>query len=392
MNIAQIVCTFPPYRGGMGNSVYHFAKQAATAGHCVTVFTPLYPGKPVNISGPGLDMSQLKVERLRPLLPFGNAAMLPQLMWRLKNYDLVHLHYPFYGAMLPVLIAKLVFNRKMKLLLHYHMDSIGTGLKGLIFKFNRLFVLPLLFSQADFISCASVDYVKNSSLTLLYQKYHEKFITIPFGVDLNVFKPLLEEKKQDRRDILFVAALDKAHYFKGLDVLFRALKLIIDEQAQKSSGSKPSLRIAGEGELLDYYKQLARDLGVSDYVLFLGGLTNEELAKQYNNARVFVLPSVNQGEAFGLVLLEAMACGTPVVASNLPGVRSVFHNGVEGFAVTPGDEKELARKLWQILADDLLRKKMSEAALRLAIEKYDWDKIGADLVRFYYRANYTPKP
>jgi glycosyltransferase involved in cell wall biosynthesis len=392
MKIAQIICTFPPYRGGMGNSVYHFARQAATAGHCVTVFTPLYAGKAVNFSRPGFDMSNFKVERLRPLMPFGNAAIIPQLMWRLKNFDLVHLHYPFYGAMLPVLIAKLIFNRKMKLLLHYHMDSIGTGLKGLIFKFNRLFVLPLLLTQADFISCASVDYVKNSNLTLLYQKHRSKFITVPFGVDLSVFKPLTAEKNQDGRDIFFVAALDKAHYFKGLDVLFRALKLIIDEQAQKSSGCIPNLKIAGEGELLGYYKQLASDLGVADHVLFLGGLTNEELAKQYNNARVFVLPSINQGEAFGLVLLEAMACGTPVVASNLPGVRSVFHNGIEGFAVTPGDEKELARKLWQILADDLLRKKMSEAALRLAIDKYDWDKIGADLVRFYYRANFTPTP
>jgi glycosyltransferase involved in cell wall biosynthesis len=391
MKIAQIISTFPPYRGGMGNTVYHFARQTAAAGHEVTVFTPLYRNKPAISLEPAAALKNLKVERLTPLVPFGNAAMVPQLIWRLKGYDLVHLHYPFYGAMLPVLLSKLIFNRKMKLLLHYHMDSIGTGLKGLIFKFNRIFVLPSLIKQADFISCASVDYVKNSALTELYQQYHSKFITIPFGVDLGVFKPSPPAGNADEKIILFVAALDKAHYFKGLDVLFRALKLMIDDQRQRGIVVAPKLVVVGQGELQEYYRQLAGDLGVADHVRFLGGLTNEQLAEQYNKARVFVLPSINQGEAFGLVLLEAMACGTPVIASSLPGVRSVFHNGIEGFAITPGDEKDLAKKLFLLLTDDKLRDKMGAAALKLAIERYDWEKIGKDLVRLYFRANFTPK-
>jgi len=391
MKIAQIVCTFPPYRGGMGNSAYYFAKETAAAGHAVTVFTPAYRRKPDDKRRDSDEVVNCEVKRLRPLFQFGNAAFLPQLAWRLKNYDLIHLHYPFYGAMLQVLLAKLFFNRKMKLLLHYHMDSIGTGLKGLIFKLNRLLILPLLIKKADFISCASLDYVKNSALTGLYEKYRTKFITLPFGVDLNTFKPLPAEKNDSENIILFVATLDKAHYFKGLEVLLLSLKLIIEEKHLAETGIKLKLMVVGGGGLKNYYRELARNLGLADYVNFIGGLPAAELVKMYNRAKIFILPSINQGEAFGLVLLEAMACGTPVIASNLPGVRSVFHNTVEGFAVRPSDEKDLAKRIWQLLTDEPLRKKMGEAALKRAIEKYDWQKIGRDLVRFYYRANFTPK-
>ena len=391
MKIAQIVCTFPPYRGGMGNSVYYFAKQTAAAGHKVTVFTPTHRGTSNRLSSPILPNAVFKIEWLTPLFQFGNAAILPQLIWRLKNYDLVHLHYPFYGAMLPVLLAKILFNRKIKLLLHYHMDSIGTGLKGLIFKFNRLYILPQLIKRADFISCASVDYAKNSNLAELYDKYCSKFITLPFGVDLNVFKPEMTVNNNVEKSMLFVAALDQAHYFKGLEVLFKALKLIISADSCSVMRDKIKLTVVGEGSLKGYYQTLASKSGLSGYVMFVGGLSTSDLVKTYNQARVFVLPSINQGEAFGLVLLEAMACGIPVIASNLPGVRSVFQNGVEGFAVTPGDEKDLAKKLRLLLTDDALRTRMSQSALKLAAEKYDWEKIGTALVRFYYRANYTPQ-
>ena len=74
------------------------------------------------------------------------------------------------------------------------------------------------------------------------------------------------------------------------------------------------------------YKKIAKNIGIKKYVNFLGGVNDEELIKNYQKANIFVLPSVNSHEAFGVVLLEALSCGVPVIASNLPGVRSVFKN------------------------------------------------------------------
>lgn len=391
MKIAHIVCTFPPYRGGMGNSAYYFAKLTAAANHEVTVFTPKYRANTPESTAADFDFSQFKVERLSSFFSSGNAAFLPQFIWRLKKFDLVHLHYPFYGAMLPILLTKLLFNRRMKLLLHYHMDTIGTGLKGQFFKFSRFFTLPMLMKRADFISCASLDYAKNSALTDLFDRYSDKFITQPFGVDLTVFKPQPTIKQPNEKIILFVASLDKAHYFKGLPVLLKALKLLVSEQTFGLPEQTIKLVVVGEGNLKKYYQKLVADTGLNESVCFTGSLSTDELVKNYNQADVFVLPSVNQGEAFGLVLLEAMACGTPVIASNLPGVRSVFRNKVEGFLVVPGDENDLAKKISAILSNDKLRKKMSEAALNLVTRKYDWQKIGRNLVQLYFRAKYTPR-
>jgi glycosyltransferase involved in cell wall biosynthesis len=105
---------------------------------------------------------------------------------------------------------------------------------------------------------------------------------------------------------------------------------------------------------------------------------------------VVVLPSINQGEAFGLVLLEAMACSKPVIASNLPGVRSVFKNGNQGLLVKPGDVKDLVKKIKVILTDDQLAKRMGRAGRSLVINKYTWDKVGRRLDIIYHYVKYTP--
>ncbi len=391
LRVAQVVCTFPPYRGGMGNSAYHFSRLTAAAGIDTTVFTPAYrrsEGERRKFA----DGDSFKVVRLKPALQYGNAAFIPQLLWRLKGFDLIHLHYPFYGAMLPIVLRKLFLDRKTRLVLHYHMDSIGSGLKGLIFKLNRILVLPLLLRLSDFITCASLDYAKNSALTGYFERYQDKFITMPFGVDPDIFKAVEKRPSPEfEKNILFVATLDKAHDFKGLGVLLLALKSLLSDPNCLKQGLKISLTVVGSGEMQEHYQTVSRELGVADSVRFVGGLPPAELAGAYGRAAVFVLPSINQGEAFGLVLLESMACGTPVVASNLPGVRNVFHNGREGLSVIPGDAKDLAAKIKQILLDERSARRMSQAGIELVRKKYDWNIIGAELTRLYYRAVYTPK-
>ena len=98
MKIAHVICTFPPYKGGMGNVAYEQAKELANLGHEVTVFTPSYSKEKQDFN--------FNVVRLKSLIKFGNAAFLPQLIYRLRKFDVVQLHHPFFGATEIVWLAK----------------------------------------------------------------------------------------------------------------------------------------------------------------------------------------------------------------------------------------------------------------------------------------------
>jgi len=374
MKIAHLICVFKPYKGGMGNVAEQYASITAKNGHKLTIITPDYGQADFLFEKNNSD--NFDILRLKPILSFGNAASLPQLIWKLRQFDVVHFHYPFYGAILPVIIASLFKNKGSKLIVHYHMDSIGTGIKGLIFNVNRRLLWPLLFKRADFITAASLDYVKNSQIADSFAKCPEKFRQIPFGVDTNAFSYSTPNK--NLKNILFVGGLDQAHYFKGVSVLLKALNIIRSERKFDAQ-----LTIVGSGDLKYQYEAQAKALGIGAYVHFTGKVTDELLAANYKNASVLVLPSINQGEAFGLVLLEAMASGRPVVASNLPGVRGVFVSPSEGMLVEPGNENDLADKLLAILSDDNLIEKMGQAARQKTESTYSLNAIAKLLEAVY---------
>jgi len=387
MKIAQIVCTFPPYRGGIGNSVYNISESLADLGHEVTVFTPNYNYK--NEDEFHHHEGKFKIERLRPLYKQGNAAIVPQLFWKLKDFDIVHLHYPFYGAVMPILFIKLVLGRRMNLILHYHMDSRAGGFKGAVFYLYNILILPFLVRAAKIITCASLDYVKHSDLRKYYKIKPDKFRQILFGVNLEQFVTYYDDanKQRENKVILFVGGLDKAHYFKGLENLLKALAVIIKDKKLNSI----ILKIVGRGNLLTYYKNCALNLGLGENVKFYENVDNSKLVDFYNYSDCLVLPSINKSEAFGLVLLEAMACSTPVVASNLPGVRSVFKNGREGLIARPGDINDLVYKIKTILSDKKLAEKMGLAGRTLVENKYTWVKVGKRLDSIYHYVHYSSK-
>ncbi|MBU0722200.1 glycosyltransferase family 4 protein [Patescibacteria group bacterium] len=378
MKIAQIVCTFPPYRGGTGNTVYNISESLADLGHEVTVFTPNYHYKNEDEFHEG----KFKIERLEPIFKYGNAAFIPQLFWKLKNFDIIHLHYPFYGAIKPILLKKLLSGRKMKLILHYHMDSRAQGFKGAVFYFYNILILPFLIMAAQIITCASLDYVKHSDLKKYYQARPDKFRQIFFGVNLEQFVTCHDNQNKQRQNkvILFVGSLDKAHYFKGLENLLKAFAIVI----KNSELSSTVLKVVGQGDLLPYYKDCAFNLGLGENVKFYENADNNKLVDFYNYSDCLVLPSINKGEAFGLVLLEAMSCSTPVIASNLPGVRSVFKNGIQGLLVQPGDINDLADKIKIILNNKKLAQNMGLAGRKLVESKYTWDKVAKRLDSIYY--------
>ena len=372
MKIAHLVSTFPPYRGGMGNVCWEQANQLARLGHQVTVFTPQYKQKQnISIKTPFL------IKRLKPVAYYGNAAILPQVIKTLAKFDVIHLHYPFFGAAEIIYLARLFgYRRKTPLILQYHMDVLGKDWKRLFFGWHNKFTLPRIICLADQVIASSLDYLQHSSIKQLVSKTPAKFISLPLGVNTELFHPK-QDAKPTKPTILFVGGLDQPHYFKGVNILLSAFvqikKKIVDSQ----------LIIIGEGDLKQQYIALANQLGIRQQVTFAGSVSSEKLVDYYNSANLLVLPSIDRSEAFGLVLLEAMACAKPVIASNLPGVRTVVEEGKNGLLVRPGQVDDLAKKILIVLSDESLQKQYGNYGYQLVQQKYQWSVIAQQLERIY---------
>lgn len=370
MKIAQIVCTFPPYKGGMGNVAHDFSKMLTETGNDVTIFTPDYNHVCCKEKNPE-QTSAGKVIRLRPWLQYGHGAFLPQLLFKLPDFDIVYLHYPFFGTAEVVWLAKLLFDKKFKLIIQFQMNVDNYSFLSKILSSPAKIIRSSLFKRADIITCTGSDYVKNSDIADIYKKYPNKFREIPFGIDTSRFTPSSQKENNKIKKILFVGGLDKAHYFKGIDILLKA----VSELGIKNY----ELGIVGDGDLKSQYEKQAKKLDITDKVKFLGKVSDEELPGVYQQTDLFILPSINKNEAFGLVLLEAMASGVPVIASNLPGVRTVFQNGKQGLLCNPGDVNDLKNKIEEILSNDKKRVEMGQEARKLALEKYSWREVSKRL-------------
>ncbi len=346
MRIAQITPVYPPYRGGMGNVAYDYVEALKQEGHEVQVFAP---------------------STIKPVFSWGNAAFIPQLMWRLRGFDVIHLHYPFYGSAIATCIA--AFFTKTPIVMTYHMKTVASGWLGLIFKLYRFFVEPFLLASMNQILISSVDYANSIGIA------GEKVIDFPFLIDTEKYAPGESDIRQtlnissDEKVILFVGGMDDAHYFKGIDVLMHAF-------AKAKNGH---LILVGDGNLRSGYERLANDLEIENRVHFAGNV--DSLIDFYRAADLHVLPSVNQAEAFGLVTLEAASSGLPSIVSNLPGVRTLVQDGVTGWIVEPGSMSDLERCIEVALSSDL--KKMGEAARRRAVDVYSESDLGKKLTKIY---------
>ncbi|MDA3803110.1 MAG: glycosyltransferase family 4 protein [Patescibacteria group bacterium] len=374
MKIANIVCAWPPYAGGMGNSA-KLISEIISENHDVENFYP---------------------ENMDNLFRRGHGAFSPKLLFKLKKFDYIYLHYPFFGTNEIVYLFKL-FNKKTKLIIHYHMDVLNSGYLEKVLSVSSKLTRNSLFKKADKVVCSSFDYLENSDISHLYKKYPDKFHEIPFGIDLETFKPkntsskpenniiakaqdivkFINEKiiKKDKVDLIFVGGLDKAHYFKGIDILLEALSFLREKDWK--------LTIVGDGELKEDYKLQAYQLGLDKKVNFAGKLSNEQLINTYQNSDLLILPSINKNEAFGIVLIEAMACGVPVITSNLPGVRSVFEHEKQGLVFKTGNKEDLKEKIEYILNNKNIRKMMSSQARHLAEEKYSLEKMKTEINKLF---------
>ena len=366
--VAIVVCAWPPSGGGIGNNASYHLHYLKQLGYKAQSVTPQYK----NIS----IISDPAIEYLPVTLPIGKAGFIFSLYKKLKDFDIIHLYYPFFGTDIIILFFKLL-NRNKKIIVHYQMDPVGRGYQKIIFKIHIKIFLPLIVKVSNKIFVLSWDNARHTYLNTYLNTYNKKFIEIPNGIDTSIFK--IKTKNIDlagqynitskNKLLIFAGGLDDQHFFKGVDVLIRAFDKI------SKNNKEVKLMIIGDGNRKKFYERLVDDFGLGERVIFTGWIDNKKLADYYNLGSVFVLPSTERTESFGIVIAEAQACGLPAIVSNWPGSRLTIEDGKTGLLVEPKNENDLTNKIIRLLNDNDLRQAMSRKAIVRANEKYSWDSI-----------------
>jgi glycosyltransferase involved in cell wall biosynthesis len=368
MKIAEIIATFPPYHGGMGYVCYHNALELARRGHDVTVYTLEY-----NRLSYDNDPDEFKIVRLRTPMIYGDAGIVPQLYTGLKGYDIVHLHYPFFGGAEYVYFASLV--RGNKYFLTYHMDVHGnTFLKKLLLSLYEKLFMRRIIQKADLIGALSKAHLTSSKAAKFVD--WSKVVEIPNGVDTDAFSPQKKNEAligkyglEDKIVVLFVGNLLP---LKGLHFLIDAMSVITDDRIV--------LLVVGGGYSENEYKEQVIKKGLQKKIIFAGPQSHDSsLPEYYNLGDFLVLPSTS--EAFPLVVLEAMASGKPAIVSSLPGPSGLVREGVDGFIARVGDSDDLRQKIELLAGRPDLCRTMGEAARQKVLEKYNWERIAGMLER-----------
>ncbi len=286
------------------------------------------------------------------------------------NADIYHSHVP--SPFFAIRLAELAARYKKPHVVTYHNDVVvpsrvngyrlpavfGRKIEGA----NASFVKPVL-EKADMILATTRSYAGTSSILL---EFIRKIRIVPNAVNPEKFVPG-EIAGEREPTVLYVGRLVE---YKGLSLLIKA---IADVQKE----IKTRLVVVGDGEDRRTFEELALKLGVD--AVFTGKIPKKEVVEWMRRARVLVLPSFSRLEAFGIVLLEAMACSTPVMAADIPGVSEVASEG----GVTFSDDKELVKKLKLLLTDDRLATKLGKMGRTAVERKFSW-KVVLDKIEKIY--------
>jgi len=291
-----------------------------------------------------------------------------RLFKKLKDkYTLINFHHPFPLGDLVIFL----FPPKAKLIVHYHSDIVRQRILEIFFK-------PLILNtlkRANKIIVSNPNLIKNS---LYLQRFHEKCEVIPFGVDLSKFEKYDEKeveniKKQYGNFVLFVGRLN---YYKGVEYLIEAMK-----------GVNVNLVIIGQGPEKKNLEFRIKNLGLKNRIFFLPPTEEENLISFYQTAKVFVLPSVFKSEAFGIVLIEAMACGKPIISTELgTGTSWVNVDEQTGFVVPPKNSQALAQAMREILEDRNLAKEFGKNAKERVEKEFSLERMLKETEKIYKSA------
>lgn len=366
MKIALVSPYDYPFPGGVTEHIAHLEEEFQKRGHEVTIIAPS-----------SSDTSELvgerviKVGSIVPIPANGSVARISlslRLSGRVKrllkeeNFDIIHLHEPLLPA-LPITVLR-------------HSQSVNVGTfhaysgNNIAYFYGRP-ILRRFFGKLDgriAVSPAARDFVQ--------RHFGGDYRLIPNGIDLSRFNPsvpYLPTLKDGKLNLLFVGRLEKR---KGFRYLLRAYI--------KLKREFPALRLIVVGaytdEMRQRYQAYVNSIRLAD-VIFAGRVSADDLPRYYRSADIFCAPSTG-GESFGIILLEAMACGCPIVASDIIGYRWVLDEGQQGLLVPPKDEEALAAALRRLILDPELRRRMGASGVEKA-KAFSWSSIAERVLGYY---------
>lgn len=307
------------------------------------------------------------VSRVPTRLFVASTPLCPGMVGRIRtaDADIVHIHMPNPTAV----VAYLASRHRGRLVVTYHSDTVRQKVLGAMFE-------PWLHAalrRSSAIIATSPDYQRTSPVLARYQ---DRCHVIPYGIPVEQFDRCDPESvhglRQQYGDRL-VLSVGRLVYYKGFEYLIRAMSQV-----------RGKLLIIGDGPLRVRLQHLAASLGLGDKVIFAGEIRNEQVVPYYNAASVFALASVARSEAFGIVQIEAMAAGLPVVNTRLDsGVPFVSLHEETGLTVEPGDPVALAAAINRLLDDESLRRSLGSAARQRARQQFSLSAMTSRTLALY---------
>jgi N-acetyllactosaminide 3-alpha-galactosyltransferase len=376
MKIAMCVPFFFPHFGGTEKYVKDLSLELVSRGHEVTVITnnvPKEAGAPAQENMEGLNV--IRIDAMNFIyLPVSFRFNLSML----KGFDLVHSHCPAFG------FTRAIRNRlKVPHIVTYHCDTtisenfLGRKMpKWLIKSVEEMtnmyarWVLP----KADAIINTTESYASTSPV--MKNILHN---AVPIGYHYELFdasrqKQGITEASRDKKKVLFLGRFASN---KGIDYLVRAIPAVL------KAVPDAKFVLCGDGEEKPHIEEFIDKVGVRANIEFRGKVNLDEMVNLYSTSAMYVFPSINRLEAFGIVQLEAMSCYTPVIASNIPGVNNVMEVGKSGLLVEPRDVEGLAAAIIKLLKDPEMARNMGVRGRQLVETKYNWKTIGDQIEKIY---------
>lgn len=372
MRIAQVTPWFSPHLGGVESHVRSLSQELARRGHEVTVITSRHDAA---LATQG-SMDGFRVLRVKPRFIVMQTPITPGMRAAVQaaSCDVVHAHSPPPLASHYAGVAAL--ERGIPYVVTHHCDvDLPSFVGSFVESVYRRSLGASTLRNAAQVVVTTRTYAATSRAVWRYNP-----TVIPNAVDHRRFRPDVDGsavraklKIPPERPVVLLVGRIVPH--KGIEHFIEAARTVPEAQ----------FLAAGEGSLLGSMKQLAASMGVADRVRFLGRVSEARLPELYAACDIFVLPSVSRLEAFGIVALEAMASGKPVIVADIPGVREMIVDGQDGLLADPVNSLDLAAKIRRLLEDPEGRRAMGRHGREKVVQSFSIERV-TDQFEALYRS------
>ncbi len=354
--------------GGVNRHVSNLAAQFIRAGHDVRIVAPSAGGQPcdpeyLTVLGESTFGLPASGSVANVCLSYNLGPRVKSLLAR-EAFDIVHVHEPF----MPLLPFQFLRYSNATNIATFHAAREGGSR---LYAYARFIIQPWWHRIHGRIAHSQ------SALRLIGKHFAGRYRIIPSGVDCSFFGEAepLSEYQDGKRNILFLGRLEKR---KGLPFLLEAYARL-----KRDFPDTRLIVVGGDGGLLSVCERYVERERLGD-VVFAGFVPDEEKPRYFKSAHIYCAPNTG-AESLGIVLLEAMAAGAPIVASSIEGFTDVLSGGREGLLVPPRDSKALSEALKRLLSDEGLGERLGKQAAKTA-QKYNWDRMSGQVLSLYEEA------